>query len=133
MNILEFLTPKYETHFYQSSITLRQAIEKFTIHKYSVMPLINEEGKYITTISASDLLDAFKEKKLSLKTAEKINVSEIDISRPYKSLTIDSNLNDVYDLLLEQNFVPMVDSEGIYMGIIKRKTFLIAFKSKLDL
>ncbi len=131
MNILDFLTPKYETHFYLSTITLRQAFEKFTIHKYSVMPLIDSEGKYVTTISASDLLEASRVPRMTLKASEKIKVGDIIVSRPYQSLTIDSTIEQVYDLLLDQSFIPMVDSNGIYMGIIKRKTFLRAFKNKI--
>ncbi len=47
--------------------------------------------------------------------------------RPYKALDISSPLTDVIKLSFEQNFIPMVDDRGMYIGIIKRKGIIKSF------
>ena len=47
MNILFFLKPKAEVAFVYDYHTLRQAMEIMEYHKYSSIPMINREGKYV--------------------------------------------------------------------------------------
>ena len=56
MNILFFLKPKAEVAFVYDYHTLRQAMEIMEYHKYSSIPMINREGKYVGTITEGDLL-----------------------------------------------------------------------------
>ena len=55
MNILFFLKPKAEVAFVYDYHTLRQAMEIMEYHKYSSIPMINREGKYVGTITEGDL------------------------------------------------------------------------------
>ena len=57
MNIFEsnFFTPKSETFFLTEDTTIRQALEKFDFHKFSVVPLIRADGTYLTTVSEGDM------------------------------------------------------------------------------
>ena len=41
-NIFEFLTPKDSTFFIEADCTLRQALEKFCFHKFTVVPILKE-------------------------------------------------------------------------------------------
>ena len=59
-NILAFLTPKSETLYLSNVSTIRQILESFDYYKYSVVPLLDEEGRYITTISEGDILRYIK-------------------------------------------------------------------------
>ena len=47
MNILFFLKPKSELAYIYDYHTLRQAMEIMEYHKYSSVPIINREGKYM--------------------------------------------------------------------------------------
>ncbi len=60
MNILFFLKPKAEVAFVYDYHTLRQAMEIMEYHKYSSIPMINREGKYVGTITEGDLLWGLK-------------------------------------------------------------------------
>ena len=62
MNILFFLKPKSEIAFIHKEDTLRQAIEKMEYHKYSSIPMINIDGKYVGSITEGDLLWGIKNK-----------------------------------------------------------------------
>lgn len=122
MNIISLLTPKEETFYLDSNSTIRQVLEKFDYHKFSVVPLIDKEGHYITTLSEGDILRFIKNSyDFNIKIAEGKTVDEVEKYRPYRALDISSTLVDVISLLVEQNFIPIIDDRGMYIGIIKRK------------
>lgn len=122
MNIITLLTPKDKTFYLDAKSTIRQALEKYDYHKFTVVPLIDQEGHYVTTLSEGDILRYIKNNcNFDLELAEEQEIDCIDKYRPYQSLDISSSIKDVIKLLFEQNFIPMVDDRGMYIGIIKRK------------
>ena len=44
MNILFFLTPKNEVAYVENDDTLRQVLEKIEYHKYTAIPMLNENA-----------------------------------------------------------------------------------------
>lgn len=125
MYILHFLTPKANTSFLEYDSTIRQALEKFDYHKYSVVPLIDEEGRYISTLSEGDLLRFIKnDNNFDISVAENKSIKEIKPYRPYKAISINSDIDEVIKLSLSQNFIPIIDDRGTYIGIIKRKDII---------
>jgi predicted transcriptional regulator len=134
VNIMSYLTPKDETYFIDADSTIRQALEKFDYHKFSVVPLIDCDGKYCGTVSEGDILRFIKRNcNFDVDLAEDVLVLDIEKYRPYKALDITCNINDVLELLLQQNFIPMIDGRGKYIGIIKRKEILELLMSKITL
>ena len=131
---MSFLTPKESTYYLDSDSTIRQALEKFDFHKFSIVPLIDEEGHFISTISEGDILRFVKNNcNFDIELAENVRIDELEKYRPYKSLDITCTPKDVFDLLLDQNFIPMVDGRGMFIGIIKRKEVLTYFYKELHL
>ena len=125
MNILSYLTPKSATFFLDNNSTVRQALEKFDVHKFSIVPLIDENGKFVSTVSEGDLLRFIKNNcNFDIKMAENTRISAIEKYRPYKALKISTPKEEIIRLSLEQNFVPIIDDRGAYIGIIKRKTII---------
>ena len=121
MNILFFLKPKSEIAFIHVEDTLRQVIEKMEYHKYSSIPIINREGKYIGSITEGDLLWGIKNKyNLNLKEAENISITKIDRRHDYKAVSIGANIEDLVEKAKNQNFVPVVDDQDNFIGIITR-------------
>lgn len=132
MNIITLLTPKEDTFYLDSKSTIRQALEKYDYHKFSVVPLIDKEGHYITTLSEGDILRFIKNNcNFDLDVAETQTVDVIEKYRPYKALDISSPIKEVVQLSFEQNFIPMVDDRGMYIGLIKRKGILEYFYENL--
>ena len=58
MNILFFLKPKATLTVLETSYTIRQALEVMEKSGYTAVPLIDEEGKYIGTVSEGDSEEA---------------------------------------------------------------------------
>lgn len=128
MNVLFFLTPKSETSYMEWDCTVRQALEKMDYHKFTVIPLLNEEGEFISTISEGDILRFIKNNcNFDIDLAEDTRLNEIERYRPYQALTVDASIKDVIDLSMNQNFIPIVDDRGVYIGIVKRRAVIEYF------
>ena len=125
MNIFTILTPKSQTEFIEYDSTIRQALETFDFHKFSVVPLIDEEGKYVCTLSEGDILRYIKnEANFDIDVAESIKVNTIEKYRTYEALTVDASIDQILVLAMNQNFIPIIDDRGMYIGIIKRKDII---------
>ena len=131
MNILFFLKPKDEVEFVYDDFSIRQTLEKLDIYGYSAIPILDRDGKYIDVISEGDILMYIKNNKdYNLKKAENTNIKQIDIRRKTISINVMSNMEDLLDLTLNQNFVPVVDDLNRFIGIITRKDIIKYFYKK---
>ena len=125
MNILFFLTPKSEVAYIYDDQTLRQALEIMEHHRYTAVPMISKNGKYIGTITEGDLLWGIKnEYNLSLKEAEHVPVTTIPRRSDNHPVSIDATMEDMIEKALNQNFVPVVDDQENFIGIITRKDII---------
>ena len=122
MNILLFLTPKKEVSFLYDDYSIRQAIEKMEYHRYSAIPIIDRSGKYIGTLTEGDVLWYLKNSRnLNLENAEKDKMTSIPRYHDNKAVNASCDLQDIFKTALDQNFIPVVDDNNIFIGIITRK------------
>ena len=132
MNVFPFLTLKNDTRFLLSSWSVRQCMEKMEYYKYSTIPLLDEDGKYIGTVSEGDLLRFAKNHaEFQIEKLEKASILDVPRYRDYRTLTMESSLSDLVNLSMEQNFIPMVDDRNVFMGIIRRRKILEYCKEEL--
>lgn len=125
LTLLDFFTPKKDTLFLLSDSTIRQALEKFDYHKFSVVPVINSDGTFAFTISEGDILRYIKNTtNFDVQKAENIMINEIERYRSYSPISINEPVGRIIELAMEQNFIPVVDDRGMYIGILKRKTVI---------
>lgn len=127
------MKPKSEIAYIKVEDTLRQAIQKMEFHKYAAIPMLNKEGKYIGTITEGDLLWGIKNKyNLSLKEAEYIPITEIDRKLDYVAVCADANMEDLMLRAMNQNFVPVIDDQENFIGIVTRKDIIGYCYDKLN-
>jgi len=125
MNIAFFLTPKNEVVYEKPSSTMRQALERMEYHRYAAVPLVNEKGNYVGTLTEGDLLWKLKNTpNLSFKDTNKILISDIPWHISNTAVTINSDIENLISLAKDQNFVPVVDDNNIFIGIIKRSDII---------
>ncbi|MBQ8305814.1 MAG: CBS domain-containing protein [Blautia sp.] len=125
MNILFFLTPKSDVAYIYENETLRQALEKMEHRKFSCIPLLNADGKYTGTISEGDLLWGMRHLNIQdQKDAEGVSIMAIPRRAAYKPVKASANIEDVLDCAINQNFVPVVDDMGSFIGLVTRKEIL---------
>lgn len=133
MNIIFFLLPKSQVAYINSNSTIRQALEKMEHHRYSAVPVLDDEGKYFGTLSEGDLLWLFKNKGLTMEQSEEIRIKDIKFERDIKSIHINKEMDELVDLIVNQNFVPVVDDLNTFIGIITRKQVISYLKDKVTL
>lgn len=133
MDIFNFFTPKARTFYMLESATIRQALEKFDYHKFTVVPLIDDKGKYISTVSEGDILRYIKnEAEFDISVAQSVRLKNIEKYRPYQAIDLRVSMDEVLKLSLDQNFIPLTDDRGLYIGILKRKDIIAyLYKNKL--
>ncbi len=122
LNVLIFLTPKKNVACLYTSFSLRQSLEKMAYHRYSAIPLLDDNGHYIGTVTEGDILYYLKDKhNLDLISAEQENILNIPRYHDNKSISINTTLGDIFKMAIDQNFIPVVDDKGVFIGIITRK------------
>ncbi|MDR7855290.1 CBS domain-containing protein [Tissierella sp.] len=125
MNIAFFLTPKSETVYEVIDSTMRQTLEKMEHHRYTAIPLIDKKGKYIGAITEGDLLWTLKNTNdLTIEGTSKIPIKDVKRNTQSKTVSISANMEDLILQSKNQNFVPVVDDQGIFIGIIKRSDII---------
>ncbi len=125
MNILFFLHPKSEIKYIYNDSSLRKGIELMRNDGYSAIPVIDREGKYVTTVSEGDFLNYIIDKgECSLKKLEGTLISDIAGDNRNPAVTINATMGDLISRAMEQNFVPVTDDRGMFVGIITRKDII---------
>ena len=132
MNILFFLTPKSEVAYIHDDESLRQVLEKMEYHKYSAVPIISRQGTYVGTITEGDLLWYIKNQlDLNLQEARRILITNVPRRSDNTPVSIDSNMGDLLDKAMKQNFVPVLDDKKSFIGIVTRKDIMKYFADKI--
>ncbi|MGL4655230.1 MAG: CBS domain-containing protein [Sarcina sp.] len=133
MNIAFFLTPKIEVVHEKESATMRRVLERMEHHSYTAIPLINEDGVYVGTLTEGDLLWKLKNTKgLTFENTNEVVVGDIERTVNHRSVSINSDMDSLISLAISQNFVPVVDDDGVFIGIIKRSDIIEYCYKKLS-
>ena len=125
MNVAFFLTPKTEVIYEKIDATMRQVLERMEYHRYTAIPLIDDEGKYVGTITEGDLLWKLKNTPgLDFKNTEKVSIKDIERRFINHPVSINAEIEDLISKAITQNFIHIVDDDGIFIGIIKRSDII---------
>ena len=125
MNIMRFLTPKSSVSYLDASATVRNGYEKMSYHKFRAIPVVTSEGIYVGTVTEGDFLHGMiSNNGCDLRQQEKICIR--DILRPdwNPAVNITCTVEQLFHRVAEQNFVPVVDDRGVFIGIVTRKAVL---------
>lgn len=138
MNIAYFLTPKNSVTYLYDDSTFRQGLEKMRRHGYSAIPVIARDGSYKGTISEGDflwrMLDTEEEQDaaLTIKDTERLRVQDILRDNTYPPVRITASMEQLLSNALNQNFIPVVDDLGKFIGIVTRKDILSHLSRSAD-
>lgn len=134
MNILFFLTPKSEVAYIYNDFTIRQAIEKIKHYGYTAIPMIDREGRYVGTVTEGDLLWYLLEHRENVNLEEANNIGDITRRTTHRPVNAEMNMESLVKLIMNQNFVPVVDDRERFIGIITRKAIVqYCAKNVIDL
>ncbi|MCZ8517423.1 CBS domain-containing protein [Paenibacillus filicis] len=125
MNIAFFLVPKDEVIYFSPHNTMRQALERMEYHRYSAVPLVDDNGKYAGTITEGDLLWKLKHSPdIGFDHCHKVQLKDVPQHMTIKPVRIDQQMQDLITLATNQNFVPVTDDNDVFIGIIRRREII---------
>jgi CBS-domain-containing membrane protein len=125
MDIRSFLYPKHEVSYLMTSSTMKDALDKLEASHYTAIPILDDNGLYFGTLSEGDLLWKLKATPgLSFDTMHEIPVSSIKKRMKVECVAVNADLDDMLALAADQNFVPVVDANRVFLGIIRRKDII---------
>ena len=132
MNIAYFLHPKNDIAFLYDDFTFRQGLEKMRHHSYTATPVITREGQYLGTVSEGDFLWKMlsaEGEAFSMRDMEQLRVRDILQPDSYPAVRITATMEELVESAMRQNFIPVTDDMGSFIGIVTRKD-IIHFLSK---
>ncbi len=125
INIVRFLIPKSNVAFLDSGATLRNGYEKMTYHKYRAIPVISSDGVYVGTVTEGDILcSMLNNGKNDIRDHEKIYIKDIVREGWNPPVRVTCTVDQLFNRIAEQNFVPVVDDRGVFIGIVTRKAVI---------
>ena len=131
MNILFVLTPKAMCAYVDADDTIREAMGRMEASGFTALPVLDRAGGYCGVLTEGDLLWAIKRLcVMDLRQTEQHGISEIQPRRKIQPVRVDTRVEDLLSVAAEQNFVPVVDDKGAFIGIVTRSSILKYFQER---
>ncbi len=130
MNVLMLLYPKSEVEYLVDSCTLRQGLEKMRAHGYTAIPVITKDGLYVGSVSEGDFLWYImenSEEMEGIKSCEQHKIKEIIRKNYNPAVTVDVDTETLIERSTRQNFIPVTDDRGYFIGIVTRRRIIQVF------
>lgn len=125
VNVLFFLTPKSEVTYIYADDKLSEVIDVMEERGFTAVPMIDRQGHYLGSVTEGDILRVIREKKeLNLECIGEITAANIPRKTEIKAVSGTADMNDMIKRALEQNYVPVVDDDNIFSGIITRRDII---------
>ena len=105
--------------------TIRQGLERFMVHGYTAVPVLNDQEQYIESVTDGEFLrHLFVCKTTVLKVQERYRPASI-VRRDFcPALQIDADFGQVVTSMLNQNSVPIVDGQNALCRILTGKRLI---------
>ena len=124
MNVAFFLIPKSQVTYLTEGSSFRQGMQKLHRHGYAAIPVISREGKYLGSISEGDFLwNIMSMGSIDTADLEDAKIDQI-ISDRTPPVRVTVPIPELWDKVLDQNFVPVVDDRDMFMGIVTRRSVM---------
>ncbi len=127
MNVLMLLKPKSEVAYLIDTDTLRQGIEIMRAHHYAAIPVLTKEGLYVGSVSEGDFLWHIVEngnETGSMKKCENYRIRDIVHTDRSPAVTVNAKMPTLIKKAEHQNFIPVTDDRGYFIGIVTRGTII---------
>lgn len=132
MNVLMLLKPKKDVAFIYENSSIRQGLTKMRTHGYSAIPVLDEEGRYVGSVSDSDFLwHLIDMGSASLKEQEKHYIRDIMRKDFSPAVKINVTMDELLDQAMRQNYVCVTDDRDVFIGIVTRRDIIRCFIDRL--
>ena len=125
-----FLTPAEKLAALIDSHNADHAILVLSQITYSRIPVVTYDRRFVGTIGLRDILAYQMEQGLTdeqMASTDIVHMTKKDVA----VVAPDYNITEVLHKLVDEPFLPVVDDEGMFKGIITRKSILKAVNALL--
>ena len=124
MKAKDLATPAKRVEFLYSDFTIGEAVKKMDKCHYSMIPVIERNSaRYLYSVSTGDILHRVVSSG-DIKGTLAEPLSTVRIERLVLSCNEDIEVSELYELAINQNFIPLVDGNGTFRGILTRRAIL---------
>ncbi len=124
MKAKELATPIRRVSTLFNDITVKEAIAKMDKCRYTMIPVVERNSlRYLYSLSTGDILRHVVNTG-DLEKALKDPISAIQMERLVLSCNEETEISDLFDIAVNQNYVPLVDKSGVFKGILTRRSIL---------
>lgn len=123
MNAFRLMLSKDKVNCIYGDCTLADAMNDFARYGFSAVPVIETDGSYLGTVCDKDFLCCVTDPDINNRM-EMITIKDV-INRDWNpAISVYTDVDDVLLMSMNQNFLPVVDDENIFIGIITRKAVI---------
>ena len=123
MNIFNILVPKQMLTYLNSNDTLDSAVELLVASGYTAVPVVDDAGVYVGVVSEGDFLRIVMDE--GRHNLNKYKVSDIVKIDKEGAVLNTVSKKEVYERILDRNFLSVVDDRQCFIGIITRKSVIL--------
>ncbi|MBE5946929.1 MAG: CBS domain-containing protein [Lachnospiraceae bacterium] len=123
MNIFNILVPKQMLTYLNSNDTLDNAADFLIASGYTAVPVVDDAGIYVGIVSEGDFLRIVMDE--GRHNLGKYKVSDIVRTDEEGAVLNTVTKSEVYEKILDRNFLSVVDDRRCFIGIITRKSVIL--------
>ena len=134
MNIIFLLKPKSAVAHINEKSSIRQGLEKMRGHGYKALPVIDECGRYVGTVTEGHFLWYIVDGGIhrDIREHDNITIGELIKGDKTRSVRINASMEELLDIAADQNFAPVVDDRDSFVGIVTRSDIIKYFSREND-
>jgi len=122
-NVAFLITPKSDVVWVSASGTLGEAVERMKPNGFAAVPILDDEGGYVGTLTEGDILwHLFGARNLEL--AQQTPLLDIQRRTANRAVHINAKVETLILRAAEQNFVPVLDDREVFIGIVRRRSII---------
>lgn len=126
MNVAYFLMPKRDVVWVPVDASVRHTFMRMEESGYTAIPMLDRHGCYVGAVTEGDLLRHLMHstRDPSMAGLERERVVEVRRRSAITAVSIEADVEELFDRAIEQNFVPVQDGRGVFTGIVRRREIL---------
>ena len=125
MNALMLLKYKDAVAYLLENDTLEDGLKKMTEQGYTAIPVLTEKGTYAGSVTEGYFL-LYILQNYGKDLSKNIYIRDIirkDFNPPVR---IDVNMDQLLEMSMRQNFIPVIDDRDYFIGIVTRQDIIKA-------
>lgn len=125
-----YLTPAEDVAVFIDTHNTDHVLLLLARNGFSRVPVITKDKTYVGTISVSDIVNYQLQHNYSNEKMADLDIAHM-VNGKIGTVSVDADLTEVMHKLVDYPFLPVLDSEQTFVGIITRKSILKAVNSLL--